>query len=81
MLCLKVVLSKSLSWLVQRVLSWEFLTEKEFWERIHTVVLVMDIDNVNGIISQIVMDNKLLPAFCIKLQHFSIILQELLLRF
>ena len=68
-----------MTWLVQCVLSWEFLAVKELREGVHAVVLVVDIDDVDCVISQVVVDDELLAAFGVEFQDFSIVLQELLL--
>ena len=68
-----------MTWLVQCVLSWEFLAVKELREGVHAVVLVVHVDDVDCVICQVVVDDELLAAFGVEFQDFSIVLQELLL--
>lgn len=76
-----VVANESLTWLVHIKFLWQFLSSQVEREGITTIVRVMVLTDLDGVISQVVVDNKL-EAFglAVESKHLSIIVKELLLR-
>ena len=46
--------------MVQGMLPGELLTVEELGEGVHGVILVMNIDNIDGVIGKVVVDDELL---------------------
>ena len=77
----KVVVSdEGLSWLVNIETVWEFLSSKEESKGITSIVWMVDLTDLYGIISQVVVDHiwKII-ANSEETEHLAVMIQELLL--
>ena len=77
----KVVVSdEGLSWLVNIETVWEFLSSEEESEGITSIVWMVDLTDLYGIISQVVVDHiwKII-ANSEETEHLAVMIQELLL--
>ena len=58
----------------------ELLSSKELWEGVTTVVWVMDLTDLNSVISQVVLyDKRKIFRLAEEAEHFTIVIKELLL--
>ena len=76
-----VVSDEGLAWLVDIEAIWEFLSAEEQGEGVPSVVGVVDLTDFDGVIGQVVVDNKWKAiVLSEETQHLTVHVQELLLR-
>ena len=76
-----VISDEGLAWLVHVETVWEFLSTEKQCKGVSSVVGVVDLTDLNGIVSQVVMDNKRKTIiFGEETQNLSVFIQKLLLR-
>jgi hypothetical protein len=73
------VFSVGLSWLVQGELLWKFLSSEHHGKWISARVGVVDLFDLDGIISQVVVHNVGHVTEYEEFEHFAVVLKELLL--
>lgn len=75
-----VVTDEVKTWLVDIRTEWQLLSLQNFWESITAIIWMVDLSNLNGVISQEVVDNVWeIIAFGEEAEDFTVVVQELLL--
>lgn len=76
-----VITNEVLSWLVDIKTIWELLSSKKKGEGITSIVRVMNLTNFDGIVGEVVVNNKWKTfALAEESQNLAIVVKELLLR-